>query len=434
MNIHINRVFCFLFLLLSLFTAASQVRKETAAARLTPTNEATRARLDEAYGKLPLAFEVNRGQAPGDVRFLSAHSDYLIQLSPGAVVMRLQGAESKASAQVRIGFVGANPAPRIEGSDELITKSNYLTGADPRAWRTNIPNYARVRYHEIWPGVDAVFYGNGQRLEYDLVVAPGADPRAVKFAFEGAEKLRVDASGDLILQLQDGELWQQKPVVYQHINGEKRLVEGRYIVRGNQVGFEIGRYDRSRTLVIDPVLNYVARMFAGRIAVDAQGNAYIISLAFRAQFPFVSGERDILITKLNAAGTQQLYATVIGGSGSDNPGDIAVDAAGNVYVTGNTDSMNFPGNFPGATPGFGAGVFFKSSDGAINWSPSGKGLSFGPSKLIVDPNNPSVIYGGLVKSVDSGNNWSRYGESLGGGSFVNLLAVVPDNPSIGSRL
>ncbi|MGH9839447.1 MAG: SBBP repeat-containing protein [Blastocatellia bacterium] len=434
MNIRFNRVFCFLFLLLSLFTAASQVRRETAAARLSPADEATRARLNEAYGKLPLAFEVNRGQAPGDVRFLSAHSNYLIQLSPGAVAMRLRGAESKTSAQVRIGFVGANPAPRIEGSDELITKSNYLTGADPRAWRTNIPNYARVRYHELWPGVDAVFYGNQQQLEYDFVIAPGANPRAVKLAFEGVEKLRVDASDDLILQLPAGELRQKKPIVYQQINGEKRLVEGRYVVKGKQVGFEIGDYDRSRELVIDPVLNYLARVPAGRsIAVDSQGAAYIAAANVTAP-----GQEDVLVMKINPAGTQQIFRTLIGGLDIEQAREIAVDAAGSAYVTGGTLSTDFPGEFPGATSGASSGVCFKTTDGATNWSNSGRGLPNGQMRsLVIDPNNPMTLYAQvsdsvgrspLYRSSDGGKNWTPV--NFGNATRVRPLAVLPGNSNV----
>jgi len=312
-------------------------------------------------------------------------------------------------------------------------KSNYLIGADQAQWRTNIPNYARVRYDEVWPGIDVVFYGAQRRLEYDFVVAPGASPRTIRLSFEGVKKISVDASGDLILRLAEGELRQRKPVVYQEVNGEKRMARGRYVVQGNQVGFEIGDYDRSRELVIDPVLNYSARLMPGdRIAVDGQGNAYIIAEAWRDVFPSVNGEKDALVMKLNPAGTQVVYTTILGGSLADTPADIAVDAEGNVTLLVNSSSPDFPA----MTNDFDLGAILKSADGAENFQPSGRNLFARrvEGEFVFDSTQPGVLYvsaeGGrvnLYRSADGGRSWRVIGSTL---EEPVPLAVLPGNPSV----
>src|SRR6185503_19450563 len=189
-------------------------------------------------------------------------------------------------------FVGANPAPQITGMDELPGKTNYFIGNDPAQWRTNIPNYAKVKYESVYPGVDLVYYGNQQKLEYDFVVAPGADPDRIKLSIEGARDVRIDRRGDLVLKVAGGEIRQHKPVVYQEVAGVKKEISGRYVMKGKrQVGFEVAGYDASLPLVIDPTL---------------------------------------------------IYSTFLGGSSSDRGTGIAVDAAGNAYVGGTTFSTNFP--------------------------------------------------------------------------------------------
>src|SRR5215475_3037732 len=320
-------------LLVCLFCAASQVRTlnpKISAATLKPADAATQAKVNEAYGKLPLSFEVNRGQVDATIRFLSMGADYSILFRPDQVRLSLNGAElnkkgesggcretARNHSPISVRFINANPSPQIEGMDELPGKSNYIIGSDPKNWRRDIPTYAKVRYREVWPGVDTVFYGAQQRLEYDFVLAPGADPRAIKLSFDGAKKISVDANGDLILKLAEGQLRQLKPVVYQDVKGARRTVEGRYVVKGDRVGFEIGRYDRSRCLVIDPVLVYAARILEGAaIAVDAQGAAYIAGAVFATSSEPVIYS-DISITKLSPDGAQQVYNTIIGGSDGD---------------------------------------------------------------------------------------------------------------------
>src|SRR5215510_7615663 len=250
----LHRLVSLSLLLACPFCVASQVHplnSRISAASLTPADTATQAKINEAYGKLQLSFEINRGQADAPVRFLSNGANYSILFRPDEVKLSLNGAElnkksesrgcraqaAQTRSSVSVKFIYANPSPQIEGMDELAGKSNYIIGSDQKNWRTGIPTYAKVRYREVWPGVDAVFYGAQRRLEYDFVVAPGTDPRAIKLTFDGAKKISVDANGDLILRLAEGELRQLKPVVYQEVKGARRMVDGRYVVKGDRVGF-----------------------------------------------------------------------------------------------------------------------------------------------------------------------------------------------------
>jgi len=233
---------------------------------------------------------------------------------------------------------GANGAADVEGLDLLPGKSNYLIGRDPKRWRIGVPEYARVRFRDVYPGVDLLYYGTQQQLEYDLVLNAGADPAAITFAFEGADHVRIDATGDLVLTTAAGEIRQHKPIVYQEPNGHRETIAARYELRGkNEVGFEIGAYDRSRQLVIDPVIVYSTTIFGGStIAVDSAGNVYITGgtdgtnfITTRGAFQGTHGSgtcgnppqtfpcADAFVTKLNSTGTALVYSTYLGGSGTD---------------------------------------------------------------------------------------------------------------------
>jgi uncharacterized protein (TIGR03437 family) len=345
----------------------------SAAPRRSPkSSETSRARLNNIYNQLPLSFEANQGQADSQVEFLSHGDGYGLFLAPTGVALELRNdagvgvkGESKNVASsvttLRMKFVGANPDPRMTGLDKLTARTNYFIGADSQRWRTNIANYARVKYRDVYPGVDLVYYGDQRSLEYDLIVAPGANPESVKLAFDGAEKLEIDGQGDLVLRLPGGELRQRKPVIYQEIAGVRRTVSGRYARRGkNQIGFQVGRYDRRRPLIIDPTLGYSTFLGGGdsdegfAIAVDAAGNAYVTGRTFSARgFPaknaFQSagqGSFDAFVTKFDASKTgadSLVYSTFLGGGDSDEGFGVAVDAAGNAYVTGRTFSaQGFP--------------------------------------------------------------------------------------------
>ena len=344
---------------------------------LAAADEETRARVADEYGRLPLQFEVNRGQYPRGVQFISRGHGYSLFLSSGEAVLALEGrpaqedtsqdqpaagAASRSAADralLRMSLLGAAGEPRAEGLEELPGKVNYMLGDDAGGWRTNVSAYRRVKYGAVYPGVDMIYYGNQRQLEYDFVLAPGADYRAIRLRFDGAGALKVDPLGDLVLQTPAGPVRQHKPVTYQEAGGVRREVASRYVVRGaREVGFEVGSYDPALPLVIDPVLSYSTYLggnvwgeSAADIAVDAQGNAYILgSVPSPSDFPVSPtavqttqrGGTDVFVTKLNAAGSDILYSTFLGGQFTDSPSAIAVDAEGHAYVTGTTLSPDFP--------------------------------------------------------------------------------------------
>jgi len=302
-------------------------------------------------GRLPLWFEPNQGQAAGQVKYLSRGRGYSLLLAAGEVLV------GSGDAALRMRLLGANPAPALIGEEPLPGKSNYFLGKDPARWRTDIPHYAKVRYREVYPGIDIVFYGHQGRLEYDLVVRPGAQPSRIQLQYRGARQLRVDAQGDLVIQTAAGEIRQFKPVIYQEEAGGRRVVEGRHVMRGrDRVGFEVARYDPTRPLVIDPVLEF-STYYGGTgndvgraIAVDGAGNAYVTGYTDSADFPAVSplqgslrgSSYDVVVVKIAANGSRVLYATYLGGDGNDYGYGIGVDAEGNAYVAGATFSGNFP--------------------------------------------------------------------------------------------
>jgi hypothetical protein len=345
--------------LLQSATRMSDAHHVTTSTQLTPmvkesVDEATKARVTEAYNQLPLRFEENRGQVDGRVKYLSRSSASTIYLSSAEAMLVV------SKSVVRIRLQGANRSPRITGENMMSGRTNYFIGSDPQQWHIDVAQYERVRYAEVYPGIDAIYYGQQQSLEYDFEVAAGADPGRIRLGFKGVRKMKVEAAtGDLLLRTASGEIRQHKPVAYQEIDGERREVESRYVIRGRRrVGFRLGAYDRAKKLVIDPVLTYgtylggydQAESGAG-IAVDAAGNVYVTGFTNSGLFPLlnqyqtVQGGQDAFVTKLNpnlSGAASILYSTYLGGSGSDEGKGIAVDSTGNVYVTGSTSSNNFP--------------------------------------------------------------------------------------------
>ncbi len=211
-------------------------------------------------------------------------------------------------------LVGANPSPDVAGLEELPGKSNYFIGNDPKKWRSNVPHYARVAYRQVYPGIDLVYYGNQQQLEYDFVVAPGADPDAIRLGFEGADEIGLDHQGNLILQTAGGELLQRAPVVYQETEGVKKAIPGGYVLQeDNEVSFAVAAYDSSYPLVIDPVLEYSSYLGGSEgdqgisVAVDAAGSAYVTGYTESDDFPtanafqsaFGGGSGDAFVIKLS---------------------------------------------------------------------------------------------------------------------------------------
>jgi photosystem II stability/assembly factor-like uncharacterized protein len=366
-------------------------RAGTSAPGPAAADSATRFKLAEAYSRAPLTFEADPGPTGNtQVKFLSRGDGYnLFLTATGAMFSFLRTGRLRAgpsnkknapplrepiysqsqpdhneAAFMRISLLGADKEAKVNGVDELPGKSNYFIGDDPQKWRTNVPTYSRVKYESIYPGVDLLFYGNQRQLEYDFIVAPGASFKSIKMAFEGADRIRLNSTGDLLIETPLGEIRQSKPVIYQETVGAKRsIIGGGYVIRGEmEVGFEVGDYDPSRSIVIDPVFEYSTSIGGGlndsanAIAVDAEGNAYITGITNSSDFPTVNpfqpilnrdqislgNQTDAFVMKLNPSGTTLLYSTFLGGSSSDEAFGIAVDPAGNAYLTGYTRSSDFP--------------------------------------------------------------------------------------------
>jgi hypothetical protein len=388
----------------------------------TALSAAQKQDMTREYGDLPLAFEANQGQTSPDVRYLAHGQSYQLFLTNQEAVLTLRqpaaGAKSAKGASVlavrtqrkpnaavknsvvRMHFDGANPAAEIAGTKQLLGKTNYFIGNDPKKWRTGVPSYEAVRYQEIYPGVDVLFYGRQRRLEYDFIVAPGADPRAIALSISGARKLELNSQGDVLMSVAGGKVVLQKPVVYQEVNGQRREIAGNYtITNEHQIRFAVGAYDRTQPLTIDPVLNYSTYVGGEStdlglgLALDAAGDAYITGLTSSTAFPQmnpISGTApaDLValgtafVTELNPTGTALLYSTYLGGSGNafgDEAFAIALDAASppNIYVTGFTGSSDFPLSttvlpFQGTAP---ASVAAASAAFLTELSPSASGTA-----------------------------------------------------------
>jgi len=307
--------------------------------------DTSRIRLVEGYGKLPLHFEANHGQTDPRVNFLSRGRGFTLLLTPEEALLSLRRGNpnlflpstfrtSLKASVLRMKWLGGNHNPRIVGIEKLEGKSNYFIGNDPGKWRTRIPHYAKIRYRKIYPGIDLIYYGNHRQLEYDFVVAAGADPNAIRFIVEGVEGVKLDGDGNLIFRLSGGEIILQAPLIYQKIEGEKRFIDGSYVIHSHEegktngkhtIGFRIGKYEATKPLVIDPVLIYSTYLggtdddYGRGIAVDSSGNAYVTGDTGSNDFPtqgeyqgWVGGGPDVFVTKLNSDGDSLVYSTYLG--------------------------------------------------------------------------------------------------------------------------
>jgi uncharacterized protein (TIGR03437 family) len=325
------------------------------------------------YVALPQSFEPNRGQAAGRFDFLSHGAGYALLLNSNEADLRLLPArDSSQPVAVRFKLLGARRRAPGSGRNPQPGTSNYFVGKEPGRWRTGIPQFGRVEYAGVYPGIDLAYYGNQQRLEYDFLLRPHADPHAIRLSIEGADRVRIDESGDLVLTIGSTEIRQRKPTIYQDSANGRTTVAGRYVRRGpRQVGFEVADYDSSKDLVIDPTLVF-STYFGGpgaevgnAIALDSNGNVYIAGNTNSVGAPATSigpllagGNQDAFIAKFSASGTL-IYFTEVGGGDPHTFGSaLAVDMAGNAYLAGSTTSSQFPtmnaiqGSYHGATDGF----------------------------------------------------------------------------------
>jgi beta-propeller repeat-containing protein/CARDB protein len=387
---------------------------------------AARREAASALARLPLQFEANQGQAASQVRYLARGKGYQLALCPTEAVLsvsvpqrrRPRGTRRKGSqrgeslealgaktsctyspihhsplshpgsasqtSHLKMRLVGGNAAPEVSGEAELPGKVHYYLGDDPTKWRTNVPTYGQVRYDQVYPGIDLVYYGQGQELEYDFIVAPGADPRSIALAFEGAESLRVDQHGELVLETPAGEVRQRKPIIYQEAAGVRTPVEGAYVLieggaqsaereapkpgtpraprptlcdagtRQPLVAFAVGEYDRSRPLVIDPILVFSTYLggtesenfeLATDVAVDGEDNLVVAGVTNALDFPATNSPGALtngFVTKINAARDGFVFSLYLGGNDADAVFGLALGGSGNIFVTGRTRSTNFP--------------------------------------------------------------------------------------------
>lgn len=310
---------------------------------------------------LPLYFEANQGQTA----FVSRGNGYEFEISASGAQMALrESAKSPAVAQMQ--FVGANLNPEIHGDGELRGKINYFIGSDASTWQTGLPTFSKVQLSEIYPGINLVFHGNQRQLEYDFTVAPGANPDAIKIRFTGVDRISITPDGQLVLQMGAGQICQPKPGIYQTFATGRRMISGGYkILDARTVAFEIGDYDRSLPLVIDPLLSY-SSFFGGltsdlgwAIALDTNsfadspnGYIYVAGQTLSKKFFTVGASQtnfgggkldgDAFVAKFTNPATNLLYLTYLGGTNDDGALGLAVDAAGNAFIGGYTDSTNFP--------------------------------------------------------------------------------------------
>ena len=348
---------------------------------------AFRSRIQSTYAALPMAFEQNQGQTDGLVKYLARANGYTLFLTANEAVFWLsskpasahsivdlrtashavgtpqphttQNSGNKISAGVvRMQFAGANSTAKISATDDLPGKANYFIGNDPRQWRSNVPLFGRINYQNVYPGVNVVFHGEQRQLEFDFVVAADADPEPIAFQFAGAQSVKTGNSGNLLLSSRAGDIVLHKPVAYQDKNGAKQPVDARFVLNANKsVSFELGNYDHTRELVIDPSVAVLYATYLGgsgadeaeAIAVDSStGNAYVTGETASIDFPGakstnkLNGTANVFVTEMNSAGTNFVYSTYVGGSDTDAGYGIALDKTGDVFVVGGTDSSDFP--------------------------------------------------------------------------------------------
>ncbi len=388
----------------------------------------------QQYVKLPLSFEPNLGQTNSEAKYLAHGDGYSLFLTSDKAVLALENhakknaaRDAKSSAGVlRMGLVGSNPAPNFSAVDELPGKINYFIGKQEN-WHANVPTFRKVAEKNVYPGIDLVYYGSQRQLEYDFNVAAGANPQAIQMSFEGARKLSMDAAGNLILSLPGGDVKFEKPFAYQMKGDQKEPVAVQFHLgdRRYRVYFAVGDYDATRPLVIDPILAYSTYLGgtgidgANAIAVAPDNTAFVAggtsSIDFPTAHPLQANDggapdfpEDAFVSKLSADGSTLLYSTYLGGKATDVAYGVAVDNAGDAYVTGTTDSPDFPVTFGSVNPLCGG-------DGEC-------GMSWNPQNFIVQ--------NGFVVKLNPAGSALIYGTFIGEYENVSCRAIVVDGNQV----
>ncbi|HEY6766006.1 MAG TPA: choice-of-anchor D domain-containing protein [Candidatus Sulfotelmatobacter sp.] len=421
------------------------------------------------FGKVPLAFELNRGQTDPRVQFLSRGKGYTAYVNAGGMVLSLRptaaaqpassgsaistkNAQSPSKVTLQFSLVGASQNPAVVGEDPLPGKVNYFIGNNPATWRKNVPTYSRVRYTNVYPGIDLIYYGNHQELEYDFAVSPGSDPGQIQFAVKGANQMHLDAKGNLILTTANGDLHFQAPQVYQQSGAVRIPVSGAYqLTDASHVRFQVFNYDASKPLVIDPVLLYSTYLGGSGndqpsgIAVDGSGNLYIAGTTDSADFPLATigslapNSPHVFVAKLDASGSNLLYVDYIGGNNQDYGFALALDSANEVYVTGSTASSDFPlvNPYQAVYPGsFNAFVTKLSSDGSslLYSTYLGGNGSDHPATIAIDGAGDMLVAGNTTSTnFPVANAYQATASANGGGLFGNygfITKFSPDGASL----
>ena len=429
-----NTVVCLLAgILIGLAPWSSGFGQERAQVRIPAAGP--KAREVISLDHLPLSFEENKGQVNPQVRYLVrgqgfrfflTQDDAILQLMKSDGVDQLGGtspsffkglshsSSSAATADVvRMKLLGASHHAKILAADRLSGCTSYFLGNDPRHWHTKIPNYARLRYHEIYPGIDLAYYGRQGELENDFMVAPGSNPELIRLGLEGARSMHLNASGDLVMTVSGGNVYLRRPHAYQGMGANRREIAARYVLRaGNEVGLSLGAYNHHQKLVIDPVLTYSTYLGGSGgdvgygIAVDSAGDTYVTGTTSSINFPTTTGNQptlgggiDVFVAKLNPAGTALIYSTFLGGGNLDRATGIAIDSSGNAYLAGYTDSTDFPttsGAFQvsnnGATDAFLAKLDASGSSLVYSTYLGGSGIDYGRG-VAVDASGDAFITG-----------------------------------------
>jgi hypothetical protein len=436
----------------------------TAAKTPVSTSASTQTAVAAQYGKLPLSFEPNVGQTDPQAKYMARGDGYTLFLTSDEAVLSLVGHKNKQKPDhraprghrpahsktkkphgrivngnsndagiLRMELAGANPSPTFSAQDQLPGITNYFIGK-PENWHANVPTYRRVSEQDVYPGIDLVYYGSQRQLEYDFVVAPNADPRAIRLSVSGATKLSTSAQGDLQVAMAGGEVAFRKPVAYQWKNGEKQIVAANFKLQGtHDVTFALGNYDASQPLVIDPILAYSTYLGgsdidgANAIAVASDNTAFIAGGTSSTDFPTAHAlqpndggsndfPQDAFVTKFSADGSTLFYSTYLGGSNNDVANGIAVDTAGDAYVVGTTDSPNFPVTFGSVNPLCGG-------DGECGASLNTNGLLVENGFIVkLNPAGSTILYGSFIGEYENVT-------SLGVAVDANQVAYVTGSVS-----
>lgn len=313
------------------------------------------ARANSALAQLPLHFEANQGQWSPEVRYAARSGAGTIFLTARGPVL------ASSTRRIDLNLLHGNRAPQLEALDRLAARTNYFHG-DRANWHTGVAQFGRVAYRAVYPGIDVVYYGNRNQLEYDFVLQPGADPRSIRLQFRGADHVRLTPEGDLLVELGDASFVQKRPVVYQEDPRTlvRHPIEGRYTLLGHGVaGVRVGAYDPAKPLVVDPVLEYSS--FVGGSITDAitavasgpTGLLYAVGYTYNADLPFSPGALQVtnnggvevvafVFDPTASGGNSLLYLTYLGGTRDDSPTAVTVDSSGQMYITGTTTSSDFP--------------------------------------------------------------------------------------------